>query len=45
MCASRKSKKCYYEKLDAKNITDNKIFWGTVKPLFSKKVRSNTYIE
>ena len=24
--------------------TDNKKFWGTVKPLFSNKVRSNTNI-
>ena len=46
VCVSilRKSKKCYYENLDSKNITDNKKFWGTVKPLFSNKVRSNTYI-
>ena len=40
----RKSKKYYYENLDNKNIADNKKFWGTVKPLFSNKVRSNTYI-
>ena len=26
------------------NITDNKKFWGTVKPYFSNKVTSNTYI-
>ena len=46
MCVSilRKSKKCYYDNLDTKNITDNKKFWDTVKPLFSNKVRSNTYI-
>ena len=40
----RKSKKCYHENLDTKNITDNKKFWGTVEPLFSNKVRSNTCI-
>ena len=39
-----KSKKIYYDNLDAKNITDNKKFWGTVKALFSNKLRSNTYI-
>ena len=39
-----KSKKCYYENLDTKNITDNKKFWGTVKHIFSNKERSNTYI-
>ena len=46
VCVSilRKSKKCYYENVDTKNITDNKIFWGTVKRLFSNKVRSNTDI-
>ena len=40
----RKSKKCYYENVDTKNIADNKKFWGNVKPLFSNKVRSSTYI-
>ena len=40
----RKSKKYYHENLDTKNITDNKKFRGTVKLLFSNKVRSNTYI-
>ena len=40
----RKSKKYYYENLDNKNIADNKKFWGTVKPLFSNKIRSNTCI-
>ena len=41
VCVSilRKSKKCYYENLDTKNIMDNKKFWGTVKPLFLNKVR------
>ena len=36
VCVSilRKSKKSYYENLSTKNITDNKKFWGTVKPLF-----------
>ena len=46
MCVSilRKSKICYYENFDTKSVTDDKKFWGTVKPLFSNKVRSNTYI-
>ena len=46
MCVSilRKSKNCYNENLDAKNVTDNKKFWGTVKPLFLNKVKSSTYI-
>ena len=40
MCVSflRKSKKDYFENLNEKNITDNKHFWETGKPLFSKKV-------
>ena len=46
MCVSilRKSEKYYYENLSAKNITDNKKFWGTVKPLFSNNVISDTSI-
>ena len=46
VCVSilRKSKKCYNENLDTKNITDNKKFWGIVKAFFSNKARSNTYI-
>ena len=32
-----KSKKYYFPKLNEKNITDNKIFWKTVKPFSSKK--------
>ena len=45
MCASilHKSKKCYYENLDTKIITDKK-FWGTMKPFSPNKVRSKTYI-
>ena len=46
VCVSilRKSEKYYYENLSAKNITDNKKFWGTVKPLFSNNVISDTSI-
>ena len=33
----KKAKKEYYSKLNSKNITDNKRFWRTVKPLFSDK--------
>ena len=46
VCVSilRKCKKYYYENLDTKNATVNIKFWGTVKLLFSNKVRSNTYI-
>ena len=35
----RKSKKGYYENLNIKNVTDNKLFWKSVKPLLSDKSR------
>ena len=44
VCVSVLRKKFDYENLDTKNVTDNKKFSSTVKPLFSNKVRSNTYI-
>ena len=31
----KKERKKYYANLDIRNITDNKKFWKTVKPLFS----------
>ena len=33
----KKAKKQYYQHLDEKNVTDNKKFWKTVKPLLSDK--------
>ena len=33
----KKEKKKFYDNLDIKQITDNKKFWKTVKPLFSEK--------
>ena len=30
--------------MDLKDITDNKKFWATVKPLFSNKIKSTEYI-
>ena len=33
----RKSKRNYYSNLNVKDITDNKKFWKTIKPLFSDK--------
>ena len=35
----RKSKRGYYENLNIKNATDNKLFWKSVKPLLSDKSR------
>ena len=34
----RKSKKDYFENLNEKNITDNKRFWKTVKPVLSENI-------
>ena len=34
---TRKSKRDYYNNLDNKNVTDNKLFWKTVKLFFSDK--------
>ena len=31
------SKTGYYENLNMKNVTDNKLFWKSVKPLLSDK--------
>ena len=33
----RKEKKKYYNNIDLKLLTDNKLFWKTIKPLFSEK--------
>ena len=33
----RSAKKAYYSNLSIKDVNDNKIFWKTVKPLFSEK--------
>ena len=34
----RKSKQEYYENLDESNLTDNKLFWKTIKLSFSDKI-------
>ena len=33
----RQNKKDYFETFDIKSVTDNKMFWKTVAPLFSNK--------
>ena len=42
ICVSltRKAKRNYYGNVDLNNICNNKKFWATVKPLFSKKIKS-----
>ena len=32
-----KAKKDYYNNLDHENVTDDKTFWKSIKPLFSEK--------
>ena len=33
----KKERKKFYANIDIRNVTDNKKFWQTVKPLFSEK--------
>ena len=40
---SRQSKKDYFNKLDISKITDNKTFWGSVKPLFPDKEKAQKH--
>ena len=40
----RKTKREYYSNLNEKNICDSKTFWKTVKPILSKKIKSNERI-
>ena len=37
----RKTNREYYRNLDEKKIYDNKTFWKIVKPMLSKKIKSN----
>ena len=40
----KKERKKFYENLDQKNLTDNKMFWKTMKPFFSDKVSGSVGI-
>ena len=40
----RKTKKTYYENLDEKKVSDNKLFWKTVKPSLSEKFNARDRI-
>ena len=40
----RKTKTNYYANLNGKDLTDNKQFWRTVKPLLSNKIKSSAKI-
>ena len=39
-----KTKREYYSNLDEKNICDSETFWKIVKPMLSKKIKSNERI-
>ena len=40
----RKTKKVYYENLDESKVSDNKLFWKTVKPSLSEKFNARERI-
>ena len=40
----RKMRKDYFSKFDVKKVTDNKIFWETIKPLLSDTIVSTERI-
>ena len=45
LCVSLiRKKKSFFSNLNTKDINDNKIFWKTVKPLFTEKVKINSKI-
>ena len=39
-----RKRKAYYSHLNIRDVTDNKTFWRSVKPLFSQKVNLQTKI-
>ena len=40
----KKAKKDYYNNLENENVTDNKTFWKSIKPLFSEKSSTRSKI-
>ena len=44
VCFLKKSKRNHYSNFNVKDITDNKNFWKTIKPLFSDKTKSTVCI-
>ena len=40
----RKTKKAYYENLDERKVSDDKLFWKTVKPSLSEKLNTRERI-
>ena len=46
LCVSllHQNEKYYFETLEIKSVTDNKLFWKTVSPLFSNKSKTSNKI-
>ena len=40
----RKAKRSYFDNIDTKNVTDNRKFWKTIRPIFSNKNVTNESI-
>ena len=46
LCVSliRREKKIFFNNISTSDITDNKTFWKTVKPLFTDKIQTKSKI-
>ena len=46
LCVSliRREKKNFFNNISTRDITDNKTFWKTVKPLFTDKIQTKSKI-
>ena len=40
----KNTKKSFYKNLDEKQVSDNKVFWKTVNPIFSDKIVNSAKI-
>ena len=40
----RRAKRNYYHDLDLSNVTDNRKFWKTIRPLFANKIKAKSKI-
>ena len=40
----KKTKKLFYKNLDVRHVVDNRLFWRTIKPSFSDKIKKNENI-
>ena len=44
MSLIRREKKNFFNSIGTRNITDNKIFWKAVKPLFTDKIQKKSKV-